>query len=72
MSNVPLDKESLKELRGKLLAQEKELSRQRNNKAGRQELYRKSDLGNDNSQSKKEEHSQNQSIEETDEMEMGM
>ena len=68
MNKAPLDKETLKEIRGRLLTQEKEQSRTRNSKSSRQELYRNHDLGSELSTRAKEEPSE--SIEEDEEMSM--
>ena len=68
MNKAPLDKETLKELRGRLLAQEQEQRRARNSKASQQELYRSHDLGSKLSTRAKEE--QSESMEEDEEMSM--
>ena len=68
MNKAPLDKETLKELRGRLLAQEKEQSRARNSKTSRQELYHSHDLGSKLSTRAEEE--QSESMEEDEEMSM--
>lgn len=70
MNSVNLDKETLKELRGKLLAQEKEQSRARNSKEGRQKIQNSRNQENTLSESTKEQKSNELKEDEEFEMEM--